>query len=64
MAQKSCAERERIKVLLSKAARSSPHEIAMEPGSGNRQLQEKADGIDPGGLFSWSNVATTVMARA
>jgi len=28
------------------------HGIAAEPGSGNRQLQEKAGGIDPDGLFS------------
>jgi hypothetical protein len=28
------------------------HGIAAEPGSGNRQLQEKAAGIDPDGLFS------------
>jgi len=28
------------------------HGIAAEPGSGNRQLQEKAGGLDPDGLFS------------
>jgi len=28
------------------------HGVATEPGSGNRQLQEKAGGIDPDGLFS------------
>lgn len=36
-------------------ARNLPYGIATEPGSGNRQLQEKAAGIDPDGLFSlWS----------
>lgn len=28
------------------------HGIAAEPGSGNRQLQEKAAGMNPDGLFS------------
>ena len=32
------------------------HGIAAEPGSGNRQLQEKAGGIDPDGLFSLRTV--------
>jgi len=32
------------------------HGIATEPGSGNRQLQEKAGGIDPDGLFSWTSL--------
>ena len=39
-----------------------PHGIATEPGSGNRQLQEKAAGINPGGLFSL-RIQFTVVAR-
>jgi hypothetical protein len=41
-----------VKNLLNMPAQSLRHGIAAEPGSGNRQLQEKAAGIDPDGLFS------------
>jgi hypothetical protein len=46
-------------------ARRLPHGIATEPGFGNRQLQEKAGGIDPDGLFSFrdDHVSITVVAR-
>jgi hypothetical protein len=53
MAQKSCAARGSIKILLIMYAPCSAYGIATEPGSGNRQLQEKAGGIDPDGLFSF-----------
>src|SRR5947209_8089622 len=39
------------------------HGIATEPDSGNRQLQEKAGGIDPDGLFSLRTVRISVVAR-
>src|SRR5262249_10573088 len=65
MAQKSYARRKVVKVLLNMYARRLLHGIATEPGSGNRQLQEKAGGIDPDGLFSFhdDHVSITVVAR-
>ena len=36
------------------AGQTSSYGIAAEPDSGSRQLQEKAGGVMPAGLFSWA----------
>jgi hypothetical protein len=51
-----------VKVWLTKLAAPFPHGIAAEPDP-SRQLQEKAGGVTPAGLFSWVRAGLKKTAR-